>query len=277
MTTAYVLSGGGSLGAVQVGMLQALSAHEGPPDLLVGTSAGAINAAYVADHGLGPQTLDDLARIWIGLRRRDLFAIDPLRNLLALRRGRNSFFSNEGLRRVITTHLRSARLQDTSIPLHVVATNLLSGEEVLISSGDMLSAVLASAAIPGVLPAVQREGLTLVDGGLTDNTATSQAVALGADRVFVMPAGVACSLTRPPASPLAAAMLALTFLTQQRLISDVIHFRDLVEINVLPPLCPLSVAPADFGHARELIDAPDMPPPRGSTRVVSAFRDPNVS
>src|SRR6185436_17132362 len=84
MTTAFVLSGGGSLGSVQVGMLQALAERAVHPDLLIGTSAGAMNAAYVAGHGTGQAALDDLATIWKRLRRQDVFPFDPLRHLLAV-------------------------------------------------------------------------------------------------------------------------------------------------------------------------------------------------
>lgn len=79
MITAFVLSGGGSLGAVQVGMLQALTARGVEPDLLVGTSAGALNAAYVAGHGVSGASLDDLEAIWSSLRRRDVFPLQPAR------------------------------------------------------------------------------------------------------------------------------------------------------------------------------------------------------
>ncbi len=252
--TAFVLSGGGSLGAAQVGMLQALYAHEGPPNLLVGTSAGAINAAYIAEHGFTAQSLDNLARVWASMRRSDIFPINLVRNVLAVRRGRDSLFSNEGLRRIIAAHTASTDVLDTQIPLHVVATDLRSGEEVLISSGDLISAILASAAIPSIFPPVHREGRTLVDGGLTDNTAISQAVALGAERIVVIPAGVACALQEPPKGPLAIALVALTFLTQQRLISDITRYRDVVAISVIPSPCPMSIAPVDFSHGRKLID-----------------------
>jgi NTE family protein len=254
MTTAFVLSGGGSLGAVQVGMLQALTERRVVPDLLVGTSAGAINAAYVAGHGTGRQALEELAASWAGLRRRDIFPIEPLRHVLALAGSRSSLCSDQGLRRLIASHLSFSRLEDSAIGVHVVATNLLTGEEVLLSSGDAVSALLASSSIPGVLPAVQRDGLTLADGGLADNTAISQAVALGADCIYVLPTGLACARTEPPASALAAAVQALSLLTHQRLISDVAHFAGRVNLNVLPPLCPLAIPPTDFGHAHELID-----------------------
>jgi NTE family protein len=254
MTTAFVLSGGGSLGAVQVGMLQALSARGVNPDFLVGTSAGAINAAYVAGHGNDPDSLDTLAKSWAQMRRRDVFRVSLSRQLLAVAGSRESMFSSLGLRRLISPHLTYGRLEDALIPVHVVTTDFLSGEEVLLSRGDAVSAVLASTAIPGLLPAVRRAGRVLVDGGLANNTAISQAVALGADRVFVLPTGVACALASAPVNPFASAVQALSFLTQQRLIHDVTAFAEHAQLHVLPPLCPLGVSPADFGHARELTE-----------------------
>jgi NTE family protein len=254
MTTAFVLSGGGSLGAVQVGMLQALAERGVTPDLLVGTSAGAINGAYLAGHRDGRESLERLAALWSGLRRHDVFPVNPVRHVLALAGARESIFSSDALSRLIGNHLRYRRLEDASIPVHVVATNLLSGEEVLLSTGDAITAGLASTAVPGLLPAVHRDGLVLVDGGLANNAAISQAVELGADCVYVLPAGVACALTDPPSSPFAAALHALSFLTQQRLIHDVTTYAERAELHVLPPLCPLGISPADFTHGQELIE-----------------------
>jgi predicted acylesterase/phospholipase RssA len=101
-----------------------------------------------------------------------------------------------------------------------VTTNVLSGAKVLLSTGDAVRADLASAAIPGVLPAVEREGLTLVDGGVADNAALSQAVALGAREIYVLPAGFTCARQRPPISARAAAVQAITLLIEQRLVRD---------------------------------------------------------
>jgi NTE family protein len=254
MTTAFVLSGGGSLGAVQVGMLRALHDDGVTADLLVGTSAGALNAAYLATRGTSTRTLDELAAIWAGLRRRDVFPVEPLRHLNALRGGEQALFTDRGLRRLLDTHLTGHTFATAEIPVHVVATNLLTGEEVLLSDGDLDSAVLASAAIPAVLPAVERDGLLLVDGGLADHAAISQAVALGADRVFVLPGGYACALPGAPRSALASGLHALSLLIQQRLARDVRDFAGRVELHVLPPLCPLRVSPADFRHGAALID-----------------------
>ena len=118
MTIAFVLSGGGSLGAVQVGMLQALAERDVHPDLLIGTSVGAINAAYVAGHGTGTKALDELAAIWRGLRRQEVFPVNPLRHLLAVTGARPSLCSNRGLRHLLETHLtyRNLRARDDPDP-----------------------------------------------------------------------------------------------------------------------------------------------------------------
>jgi NTE family protein len=252
MTTAFVLSGGGSLGAVQVGMLQALSEQRIAPDLLVGTSAGALNALFVAANGTGPAALDRLAATWTALRRDDIFPLRAPQMLLALTGARDSLCGPHGLARLVREHVGVDRLEDTPIPVHLVATDLLSGQEVLLSEGDALSAVLASSAVPAVLPPVRRDGLTLVDGGLADNAAISQAVALGADLIYVLPTGYACALPAPPTRPLGVAIQALSLLVQQRLIADVALYGDRVHLVVLPPLRPLRISAVDFRHAAQL-------------------------
>jgi NTE family protein len=252
MTTAFVLSGGGSLGAVQVGMLQALADRGIAPDLLVGTSAGALNAVFVAAHGTGPAALDRLAAAWRGLRRDDVFPVLAPQVLLALAGARESLCLSAGLERLVRQHVPLARLEDAPTPVHLVATDLLSGEEVLLSHGDPVSAVLASSAVPAVLPPVRRDGRTLVDGGLADNAALSQAVELGADRIYVLPTGYSCALPAPPTRPLAVAVQALSLLVQRRLVVDVAVYAEQVDVVVLPPLCPLRISAIDFRHAEEL-------------------------
>jgi len=253
MTTAFVLSGGGSLGAVQVGMLQALAERRIRPDLLVGTSAGALNAVFVAAHGMSPQSLEMLATTWAALRRDDVFPLRAPQMVLALAGARDALCAGSGLENLVRRHVGFARLEDSPVPVHLVTTDLLSGEEVLLSDGDTVSAVLASSAIPAVLPPVRRDGRTLVDGGLADNAAISQAIALGAGRIYVLPTGYACALPAPPTRPLAVAVQALSLLVQRRLIADVALYADRIELVVLPPLCPLRVSAIDFRHAAELV------------------------
>lgn len=252
-TTAFVLSGGGSLGAVQVGMLQALAEKDIGPDLLVGTSAGAMNAAWVAGHGMSKASLEALAGVWRSLRRADAFPIDPRRVLGALL-GRDVAMSvADGLGDLVRRHAGFDDLADASTPVHFVATDLLSGREVLISEGSVVTGVLASAAIPAVFPPVELGGRLLVDGALAPHAGVTQAVALGAEVVYLLPTGAPCALAEPPRSAVAMALHALTLLLEQRAIHDVAASAGDVTLRVLPPLCPLAVSAADFSRAAELI------------------------
>jgi NTE family protein len=253
VTTAFVLSGGCSLGAVQVGMLQALGERGITPDLVVGTSAGALNAAFVAGHGATSESAMRLADVWTSLHGRGVFAVDVRRAVRALVGGADALCSDHRLRALLRRHLTFDDLSSAAIPLCVVATDLLSGEEVALRDGDAVEAVLASCALPGILPAVHREGRTLVDGALADNAAISQAVADGADQVYVLPSGYTCARSRPPRTPFGSIGQAATILIAQRLVADVRTYAGQVDLVVLPPPCPMTVSPLDFGHAAELI------------------------
>ena len=144
MTTAFVLSGGASLGAVQVGMLRGLAEAGISPDLIVGTSVGALNGGWIASRPAGAG-LDALADLWRSLSRNDVFPTRPILGLLGFLGQRPNLLPNSGLRRLLTEHLEFARLQDAPIPLHVVATDVLSGHDILLSSGNAVEAILASA------------------------------------------------------------------------------------------------------------------------------------
>ena len=253
MTTAFVLSGGGSLGAVQVGMLAALSERGVQPDLLIGTSAGAINAAFVAGHGMSSEALQSLAGLWRSMRRRDIFAVRPLRGLLAVAGLRPSLFTAEPLQRLVEANLGYREILDARVELHLITTDLGSGQAVLLSSGDAGSAVVASAAIPGVFPPVCREGRVLIDGGIAEHTAIRHAVDHGADEVYLLPAGFPCALAAAPTTAVGVALQALTLLSQQQLIGEVTGYAGPATLKVLPPLCPLKVSAADFSQADELI------------------------
>ncbi|MFN2376039.1 MAG: patatin-like phospholipase family protein [Candidatus Binatia bacterium] len=253
MTTAFVLSGGGSLGAVQVGMLQALSRAGIRPDLLVGCSVGALNASWVAGDPAA-DSIDGLARLWRSLSRGDVFPIQPVHGLLGFLGYRSSMLSDSGLRRLLKRYVAFRNLEDSPIPLHVVACDVLAGREVLLSRGPAVEAILASAAIPGVFPPVTVQGRACMDGGILDNTPISHAHDLGADTIWVLPAGYACALPRPPTSSLGMALHGLSLALQQRLAIDIARFEPIVDLRVVPPLCPVPTSPADFSQAGALID-----------------------
>jgi NTE family protein len=253
-TVAFVLSGGASLGAIQVGMLRALYERDIRPDLIVGTSAGALNGAYVASRPQASETADGLARIWRELRRGQVFPVSPLTGLLGFLGARDHLVPESGLRRLIERHVQCPELEEFPIPLHVVAVDVVTGQELRLSHGSVLEAVLASAAVPGVLPPVPWEDRVLMDGGVANNTPISHAVELGAERIYVLPTGHACSLDEPPHGALAMALHAISLLTHRRLIDDIERHRDDAHLVVMPPPCPLGVQPIDFAHADELID-----------------------
>ncbi|WP_347956652.1 patatin-like phospholipase family protein [Gordonia aichiensis] len=253
MTVAFVLSGGANLGAMQVGMLRALAERDIAPDLLVGTSVGALNAAFIADRGLSAEVVDDLERIWHGLHTWQLFPPSPRRLVTALIGREPALFGDHGLRSLADRNLGFDRLEDAGIPLTVIATDLLTGDEVDIDHGSATDAILASAAIPGLLPPVEWDGRLLVDGGIADNTAISRAIGSDAETIYVLPCGYPCALTEPPTSVASTLLHTMTLLVHKRLIRDIREYDGPAELIVLPPPCPLDVGPMDFARSEELI------------------------
>ncbi|HXA62887.1 MAG TPA: patatin-like phospholipase family protein [Streptosporangiaceae bacterium] len=252
MTTALVLSGGGSLGAVQVGMLLALADHGVVPDLVVGASVGAVNGAYIAGRP-GREGAEALASIWTSVRRSDVFPVQPFLSLFALAGRADHLVPHDKFRRFLQRYLDYSDLEDASCPFCLVATDVGTGEEVVLSRGPVVDAVLASVAVPGVFSPVRIGGRDLMDGAVTNYTPISVAVEAGAETVYVLHTGYACALPTPPRSALGMALHALTLIVQQRLLADVTAYRAKVRLHVAPPLCPMEVSPADFSHNSQLI------------------------
>ena len=253
MRTAVVLSGGANLGAVHVGMLRALIETGVHPDLIVGTSVGAINGAYISSRWT-PDGVAGLEQLWVGMRRSDVFPARLIGGLLGFLGRSDHLVPPDGLRRLVERNTEFARLDEAPIPLHVVATDLLTGLDRRFSSGPTVDAVMASAAIPAVFPPVEIDGVPYIDGGVVNNTPISHAVELGADRIWVLPAGTACGLAEAPSSTLAIALQAVSVLINRRLQRDIATFQERCDLQVMPPLCPVTVSPSDFGHAKQLIE-----------------------
>ncbi len=130
----------------------------------------------------------------------------------------------------------------------------VSGAERVLSSGPVPEALLASAAIPGVLPPVHTRGHCLIDGSIANHTPLSSAVELGAGRVLVLPTGAPCALAGPPRGILEIALHALNLLTLQQLVRDASHYAQRAKVIIVPPLCPLSTGTFDFTVAGKLIE-----------------------
>jgi NTE family protein len=252
--TAFVLSGGGSLGAIQVGMLRALLEAGIRPDLVVGTSIGALNAAYLVGH-LDLDGIESMTRLWHSVQRRDVFRIDP-RNLVRGALGnQNYLFSQLGLRSLITrAELGFSRLEDAPIPVHVVATDLFSGDPVVLSHGDTVDALLASAAIPGVFTPVSIDGQMLIDGGVVANFPVRQALELGAGKLFVLPA-IFGGLVAAPASALDMMQHTTMIATAALARAELKQASAYAEVHVLPFPAYGPVSMFDFSDTATLIES----------------------
>ena len=253
ISTAFVFPGGGSLAAAQIGMLDALLDAGVQPDIIVGASAGAINAVYFAGRP-GAIGVRELRQIWADIRRSDIFPVSPLTGFMSFLKMRNHTVDPRPLRRLIQRHLTFRDLDEAPIPCYVVATDLLTGNEVVLSTGPALPAVLASASIPGVFPPVELSGRALVDGGLARRSPISVAISLGVERVILFPTGFSCAIGAAPGDALTMALHGLNLLIARQVIAEIEMFSDQAELRVIPPLCPMASSPFDFSRSEELID-----------------------
>jgi NTE family protein len=195
-----------------------------------------------------------LERLWCAMRRRDVFPLN-WRSVVGMLRRRDYLVDSDGLRALLERHLTYQRLELAPLPVHVVASDMLTGEEVLLSSGPVVDAVLASAAIPGVFPPVQLHGRLLVDGGVSNNTPISTAARLGATRIIVLPTGFACAIERVPPGAIARAMHALSLLVSRQLVTDAARYAaGPVQLRIVPSLCPLDISPYNYDVADRLIE-----------------------
>jgi NTE family protein len=250
--TAFVLAGGGSFGAIQVGMLKALAAAEVAADMVVGSSVGAINAAYYAGRPTA-EGIAELERLWRSIRRDDVFPIG-WRGLAGFLWRRDHLVDNARLMRLVKSNLPFERLEAAALPVHIVATDILSGTAVVLSEGPAAEAIVASCAIPAAFPAVALGGHHLADGALTSNTPVRIAVAAGAQRLVVLPTGFACALAGPPQGAIASALHALTLLIARQLVGELEALDVGIDYTIVPPLCPLDGSPYDFTRTGALIE-----------------------
>ncbi|MBW3593993.1 MAG: patatin-like phospholipase family protein [Actinobacteria bacterium] len=255
-SVAFVFSGGGPLGALQVGTLKALYEHDIRPDLAVGTSVGALNATWTA---FDP-TPDGVARLestWLRMKDSDLFPgggrfkASWARMLV---RG-NRIHENIGIRRVIETSLGLPRFEDAQIPLAVTATDLETGAERIFSSGDIIDPLLASTAMPGIFPPVPIGGRNYIDGGVANNVPIAPAVEMGATTVYVMDATSHSRQRRPLNRPVDYLLHAFTLARGQRFTLEARHYEEKVKLVVLPsPWLDFFVPFASLEYTSRLIE-----------------------
>jgi NTE family protein len=227
---AYVLGGGGVLGAAEVGMVRALAEAGIWPDLVVGTSIGAINGAVVA---ADPQaSVPRLSALWEGFAASAVFS--PVRRLATLVRSGTYLEAPDPFRELLARHLPARRFEDLVVPFQCVAASIERAAEHWFSSGPLLEAVLASSAVPGIFPPVAIDGEHYLDGGLVNSLPVGPAVRLGAARIFVLHVGRVEQPLRPPRRPWEVALVAFEVARRHRFTTDLAEVPEGVAVHVLP-------------------------------------------
>lgn len=229
---AFVLGGGGHLGAHEVGMLEALLERHIRPTLIVGTSVGAINGAVVAADP-SVETVARLAEVWSRFERDAVFDGSIISRVTTLARTRTHLHGNESLRQVLADALPE-RIEELSVPFQCVAASIERASEHWFDSGPLVDAVMASAAVPGILPAVELDGEHFLDGGIVNSIPVARAVELGAQTVYVLHVGRLDRPLEPPRWPWEVGLVAFEIARRHRFIGDLARLPDDVTVHVLP-------------------------------------------
>ncbi|WP_276940829.1 patatin-like phospholipase family protein [Ferrimicrobium acidiphilum] len=248
---AFVFGGGGSRGACQVGMLRELLQLGMVPDLLLGVSVGALNAAVFGEQ----PNLDGvrkLSELWLGAPLQSLF---PRRRTLRYLSDRESVHPSFPLRKLITDNLSMQDLADTKIPLHVLLADTHTGEESWFDEGPIVDILYGSAAIPGVLPPLRLRGRRFIDGGMINPNPVRHAVELGASRIVLLLCGSLTPSFHSKSRPLTTLLMGYT-LTQLSLTKmELANLPESVSIVVLECGAADSIDALDFRHSNLLVTA----------------------
>lgn len=249
---AFVLSGGGNLGAIQVGMLRALVERGIRADFVLGCSVGALNgAAYAADPT--PEGVRRLETLWMGIDDDEVMPSGWMPTQVMLARRRPAVHDNAGLRALVTEALGVERFEDLKVPFQCVATAVEPAAEAWFDRGPLVDPILASAALPGIFPLVQIGGLRYMDGAVVNDVPVTRAYELGARTIYVLHVG---SLDRPfldPKRPFDVMVQAYWIARRHRYHEDLDALPARVKVVVLPVGSPPRLKYNDFTHSHELI------------------------
>jgi NTE family protein len=230
---AFVLGGGGVLGAVEVGMLRALLRAGIRPDLLVGTSVGAVNGALVAAEPAESVTTR-LVRLWSSAEASAVYGDSVARQLRRFA-ARTHLHSPLPLRRLLERELgEETEFSDLSVPFQCCAASIERAAEHWFDSGPLVDAVLASSAVPGLLPPARIGGEHFVDGGIVNSVPVGRAVTLGARTVFVLQVGRIERPLSPPRRPWEVAQVAFEIARRHRFAREMAELPPGITVHVLP-------------------------------------------
>ena len=232
---AFVLGGGGVLGAVEVGMVRALLEAEIRPEIIVGTSIGAMNGALVAADPTS-SVIGRLVELWASKQARDVFGDSAPRQLARLARGGTHLHSTAPLRAMLDRELRGIdHFEDLPVRFECCAASIERAAEHWFKSGRLVDAVLASAAVPGLLPPIAIDGQHYIDGGVVNSIPVGRAVELGAGTIYVLQVG---RIDRPliaPRNVVEVARVAFEISRRHRFAREMAAVPPNVTVHVLPP------------------------------------------
>jgi NTE family protein len=258
MTVAFALSGGGNLGPMQAGSIAALMEAGIAPDLLVGTSVGALNAAFLATRP-GTAGARALMEAWSALKRPEAVRLNLLTALAGFLGFRNHLISDQQLRQLIRRWVEIDQIEQATVPIAITTTDALTGDCVVLTTGDIRDSLAASCAIPGLFPPVSINGRWLVDGSLSANQPVLQAQALGANVTFII-STAAAARQRPPRGAVALAMNSVSLVTSrvsrdQIAQATISAERTAGRVIVVPSSEPVAPTPFNFRRSASLAHA----------------------
>jgi NTE family protein len=232
--TAFVLGGGGLLGAVEVGMLRALFEYDVTPDLIVGTSVGALNGLVVASDPT-PGVVDHLLDLWQSVSQsNDVYGDNPWRQMTRAVRSGTHLYSAEPLRERLEQEFGETTFEQLAVTFQCCAASIERSAETWFSEGPVVPAVVASAAVPGLLPPAKVGREHYLDGGIVNSIPLGRAVELGATRIFVLQVGRVDRPLKAPRKPWEVARVSFEIARRHRFVRELAELPDGVVAHVLP-------------------------------------------
>jgi len=259
MTTAFVLGGGGVLGAAEVGMLRALFESEIAPDLVLGTSVGALNGAMVARDPT-PTVIERLTDLWQDASTARAMSDRPFRTVRRAVSTGTHLYSSAFLQQRLVAEFGETTFAELAVRFQVCAASIERAAEHWFVSGPIVAAIMASAAVPGLLPPAEVDGEHFLDGGIVNSIPLGRAISLGADRVFVLQVGRIDRPLKPPQRPWEVARVSFEIARRHRFARELAEVPHDVEVHVLPARGTSArddslLAHRDFSRVRTRIEA----------------------
>lgn len=257
---AFVLSGAGNRGPLQVGAVRALLEVGIVPDMIVGTSAGALNGSVLAAHGPSIAVTGQMERLWATAKADDIYPEGILEILWRLKSKANSIFTSDGMRKLLTRAMPPGvtTFGQCKTQLYTTATDLRSNR--LYVFGDkgnapLLDAVQASATIPAIHPPISYTDAQLVDGGVVANVPVSVAIDRGATTLYVVNAGYNEEIMAPAQGVLEVLMRTLSAMLSQNIIQDIARAKadDTVDMHHIPVRVDKNLSFFDFSYTKEMV------------------------